>query len=249
MSLRVLVLLPAAMMVAGPACAVPPSYELEGGTEASLGAAGVGLYSLGYLIDRGFQPLTVEEIAALEAADLNALDRSATDNWSPGAARHSDYLMVASAIAPVTLMLNQAGRDQADVIGVMYLETALLNTGLTYLLKNAFGRTRPYVYNDSPDIPLELKLSRKSRRSFPSGHTSTAFASLVFLATVQTRLHPDSPANGWVLGGMPGCGRGNGISALPGRHAFPDRHPCRGHARCFCRVGGSAIARIGADAR
>ncbi len=200
-SRRILLVLPLVLLAAGSVGAVPRSYELEAETEAPLLTAGLGLYSFAYLVHRGPQPLTAAEVAALEVTDLNALDRSATDNWSVGAAKASDILMYTSAIAPVSLMLSAPGRDQADIIGIMYLETALLNSGLTYLLKNVFGRTRPFVYNDDPDIPLELKLSPTAKRSFPSGHTSTAFASLVFLATVQTRLHPDSSANGWMWGG------------------------------------------------
>ena len=188
-------------LVVEPVLAEEPSYDLSGGRETALLVTGGGLFGLGYVADQSYEPLTPDEIAALDAGGLNALDRTAVNNWSPGAARASDYLMYTSAVAPALLMLDQSARNQADVIGLMYLETAMLNSGLTYLLKNVFGRTRPYVYNDNPDIPLSLKTSHTSRRSFPSGHTSTAFASLVFLATVQTRLHPDSSANGWVWGG------------------------------------------------
>ena len=184
-----------------PGVAQPDVYDLQSDRELALGATGLGLFGVGYLVDRRFEPLTPEEISALDPADVNALDRSATDNWSPGAAKASDYLAYASSAAPLTLMLSQPGRDQADVIGVMYLETYLLNSGLTYLLKNAFGRTRPFVYNKNPDIPASLRMSHTARRSFPSGHTSTAFSSLVFLATVHSRLNPDSSANGWVWGG------------------------------------------------
>ena len=176
-------------------------YARDDRTEASVAAAGIGLFGLGYWFDRGYQPLTPAEIAALDPAELNALDRSAVNNWSPGAARASDYLAWTSALAPVVLMFDEPGRNQAGIIGVMYLETALLSEGLIYLLKTAVARTRPYVYRDDPAVSLDLKMSRTSRRSFPSGHTATAFASLVFLATVQEQLHPGGAANDWVWGG------------------------------------------------
>lgn len=194
-------LLMLAVITGSVAQAASPVYDLDSDTELAVGATGVGLFGVGYLINRGFEPLTPDEISALDSADLNALDRTAVDNWSPKTARASDYMMMASATAPVLLMLGEAGRDQADVIGVMYLETILINQGLTYLLKNAFGRTRPFVYSDNPEIPLSVKMSHTARRSFPSGHTSTAFSSLVFLASVHTRMYPDSSANGWIWGG------------------------------------------------
>ena len=37
------------------------------------------------------------------------------------------------------------GREQSDVLGVMYLETMVVSSGLTYFLKNIFQRTRPFV--------------------------------------------------------------------------------------------------------
>ncbi len=106
-----------------PGVAQTDVYDLQSDRELALGATGLGLFGVGYLVDRGFEPLTPEEISALDPADVNALDRSATDNWSPGAAKASDYLLYASSAAPLTLMLSQPGRDQADVIGIMYLET------------------------------------------------------------------------------------------------------------------------------
>ncbi len=184
-----------------PAAAQTSGYDFEKDSDFTLGALGVGLFGLGYWANQGFEPLSADEIEALDANHLNGLDRTAVDNWSPVAARASDHLMHSSIAVPAVLMLGSAARDQADVIGLMYLETHLLNSGLTYLLKNTFGRTRPFAYNDNPDIPQSLKMSHTARRSFPSGHTSTAFASMVFLATVHTRLNPDSSANNWVWGG------------------------------------------------
>ncbi len=189
------------VLVAATAAADEPVYDLDASTELAVGATGVGLFGVGYLANRGFEPLTPDDIASLDPSEINRWDRTAVDNWSPETARVSDYLMIASAIAPVSLMLSEPGRNQANIIGVMYLETIMINQGLTYLLKNTFGRSRPFVYNDDPDIPRSLKMSRTARRSFPSGHTSSAFSALVFLASVHSRLHPDSGANGWVWGG------------------------------------------------
>ena len=176
-------------------------YDYDRDADSEIVATGVLLFGLGYLAQRSFAPLTFAEIEALDPQELPVWDRGAVDNWSPGKARASDYLLTTSLAAPVVLMLGSSGRDQAGVIGVMYLESYLLNSGLTFLMKNAFARPRPFAYSDNPDISQELKMSATARRSFPSGHTSTTFASLVFLATVHSRLNPGSSSNGWVWGG------------------------------------------------
>jgi len=190
-----------ALLVVAAAQGGEPVYDLDGGTEAAVVGTGLGLFGLGYLVDQGYEPLTEAEIAALDTGTLNRLDRTAVDNWSPAAGRASDYLVLSCTVAPLTLLFGETARDQGDVLGVMYLETMVVGTGLTYLLKSAFGRTRPFVYGHDPDIPLRLKTSRTARRSFPSGHTTTAFAAMVFTASVYSRMYPDDPARSWVWGG------------------------------------------------
>jgi membrane-associated phospholipid phosphatase len=191
-----------ATLAAGPARAGSAfPFELEGGTEAGILGSSAVLFGLGLWADRGHELLTPAEIAALDRESINRFDRSATYRWSPGAARASDFFLFGTMAAPLGLLVTDQGRRQPGTLGVMYLETMLLQGGLTYLTKNLVARTRPYVYNDDPDIPLDLKLSRTSGRSFFSGHTSSAFASMVFMASVFERLYPDSDARGWVWGG------------------------------------------------
>lgn len=209
------------LLVATAARADERNYDLDNGTEAVLGAVGLGLFGAGSRLIREPGPSTPAGTGILDPARLNAWDRGAVDNWSPGSARASDVLAVTSLAAPLVLLADARGRNQADVLGVMYLETTLLNSGLTYLLKNAVGRPRPYAYNDDPEIPPELRRSRTTGRSFPSGHTSTAFASLVFLATVHGRLYPDSAGNDWIWGGCLATASVTGyLRYAAGRH-FP----------------------------
>jgi membrane-associated phospholipid phosphatase len=187
---------------ANPAFAVDEfPYDLETGTEAAVLGSTAVLFGLGLWADQGYEPLTPEEIAALDPETINGFDRSATRRWSPGAAKASDIMLYATMVAPVSLAFTDQGSRQPGKLGVMYLETLLLQGGLTFLAKNSFSRTRPYVYNDNPDIPLAQKMEKTSRRSFYSGHTSSAFASMVFLASVFEKLYPDSSARGWVWGG------------------------------------------------
>ena len=176
-------------------------YDLESGQEAAIIGTTAGLFGVGWLVDRGYEPLTPEEIAAMDPSSLPAIDRAATRRWSPKADHASDIMVYTLMAAPLTLALTDQGSREPGTLGLIYLETMLLESGTVYLLKNVFERSRPFVYNDDPDIPLDLKMSRTARRSFPSGHAANAFASMVFTANVYGKLYPDSDARGWVWGG------------------------------------------------
>ncbi len=181
-------------------------FPYKTSTESDLPVLGTSalLFGLGYWADgesldnRSFIP---EEIQTLNRADINSFDRSATHHYSPQAAHLSDIFMYSSAVAPLSLTLTETGSKEPLTVTAMHLETLLLNGGMTYLMKNLFRRTRPFVYNDDPRIPDSLRMSRTARRSFPSGHTSTAFASMVFLATVYGKMNPDSQSRNLVWAG------------------------------------------------
>ena len=57
-------------------------------------------------------------------------------------------------------------------------EAVLLSSAVTGLLKGALGRARPFVVNDTNphDFQLGGGFRSSDRQSFPSGHTTTAFA-------------------------------------------------------------------------
>jgi len=194
-------------------------YELDGATEATVIGGSAALFGLGFWARQGLEPLTPAEIADLDPASVNWFDRGATRRWSPGAAKASDIMLYTTAVAPLGLLLTNQGERQPWTLGAMYLETMALQGGLTYLVKNLVTRTRPYVYNDDPDIPLSMKTKVDARWSFYSGHTSSAFASMVFLASVFEKLYPDSEARGWVWGGCMAAAATTGyLRYAAGRH-------------------------------
>ena len=68
----------------------PYPWDLETGREVVIiGTGGAALLG-GHLFQSGRQPLTPEELAALDRSDIWSFDRSATYRWSPGAAKASD---------------------------------------------------------------------------------------------------------------------------------------------------------------
>ena len=182
----------------------PLPYDTDTGTEVGILATTAAVWGFGYWLDRqepASQVFIPEEIHALDPRLLPEFDRGATRNWSPTAASLSDRFLSASMLAPVLMDVTSVGRDEPLALSTMHLESLLLNGGITYLLKNKVRRARPFVYNNNQAIPESLKLSRTARRSFPSGHTSTAFASLVFMATVYGKMYPEDQSRYWVWAG------------------------------------------------
>ena len=179
----------------------PFPYETDTAREVGLFGAGAALLTVGLLIGSSQDALTADEVAALDRADVNAFDRPATYRWSPDAARASDILVTAAMVAPLTLAVTEPGSRQAGTLVTMYGETVLLNVGLVTTLKALVGRTRPYAYNDEPEIGMDLRTGDDAVHSFPSGHTANAFAAAVFTSTVYGKLHPDGSGRTWVWAG------------------------------------------------
>ncbi len=196
-------------------------FERRTATEAGLFAGAAACFGGGLWLEGGRDAPAQADLAVLDPAGLPAYDREAARCWSPGSAALSDVLAYGSMAAPLTMLLDDRGRDQAGTLALMHAETLLLQGGIVALIKSAVGRTRPYAYNPDPRIPADLRTSRTTLRSFPSGHTASAFASLVFLATVHGELHPDSRARGWVWGGCAATATATAwLRVRSGRH-FP----------------------------
>jgi membrane-associated phospholipid phosphatase len=73
-------------------------------------------------------------------------------------------------------------------------EAVLLATTITGVLKGSLGRARPFVTNDTnpTDFKIGGGFGNGERQSFPSGHTTTAFAVASSVTSEMRRLHPSS---------------------------------------------------------
>ena len=151
--------------------------------------SGIGFIITSEILNSNIDTLTIFEINQLSKNDINWFDRSAASNYSPALSSVSGWIVGACIISPLTLFLSKDIRDDACTMTTMYLETLLLSTFVPRTLKSS-GRIRPLIYN--PDVPLEkkLELKKKARASFPSGHTTSAFATAVFFATVYSNYFP-----------------------------------------------------------
>jgi membrane-associated phospholipid phosphatase len=81
--------------------------------------------------------------------------------------------------------------DLAD-FGWHGTEAVLIASGVTGVLKGTLGRARPFVSSDTNprDFRFGRGFSSSDRQSFPSGHTSTAFAAAAAVTSEVRRLHP-----------------------------------------------------------
>jgi membrane-associated phospholipid phosphatase len=71
-------------------------------------------------------------------------------------------------------------------------EAVLVANAFTGLLKGTLGRARPFVSNDTNprDFSFGGGFRTADRQSFPSGHTTTAFAAAAAVTSEIRRLHP-----------------------------------------------------------
>ncbi len=170
----------------------PPDsvYELRTGREIGLLALGGALNGGAYLIGRGVIPLASVDIDQLNPGSINAFDRRATRNWSPGAARISDFTLLGTVAVVGLTGLPTLRQKKWFTVPLLYAETMLLTVGLQDMVKVTTLRTRPFVYN--ADAPLADKLDPDARRSFFSGHAAVSFGSAVFASTVFGHYFPVS---------------------------------------------------------
>ncbi len=162
-----------------PAVAESP-FELEPKREWVLLGTGAALGIISLAMLQQVDPLTLDEIAALDINDVNSFDRNAVYPYRETTA--GDVLLYTSFLLPLTFLTYEDTRNDWQILGVMWVETVLLQATINGIVKAAVLRTRPYVYD--PDTPIDKKTSTEARFSFYSGHTSSAAANSFFVARV-----------------------------------------------------------------
>lgn len=175
-------------------------YQLQTGRELGLIGAGAGMNGLSAYLHAKTQILQPGEIEQLDASKIWGIDRWVIQNFSVSAQKSSDKFLYGSFLLPFTLMLDQPGRRNSAEIGLIYMETLLLNFGATNLTKSAVRRPRPFMYNPSDEIPMSLKMKKSAQYSFFSGHTSFTAAMSFMTAKLHQDLYPGSKASPVIWG-------------------------------------------------
>ncbi len=156
--------------------------------EGVLLGAGAVLQVAGLALERGMDPLSETQIAALDASDIPRFDRWPVERWYRPAGKASDVVVGLLGLAPLSLLLDDAVRADWLTLGVLYLEIQTWTNAATSLSKGATRRARPFNYNS--DVPLSEKTQKEARRAFWSRHTATAFAAAVFTGDIYAAYYP-----------------------------------------------------------
>lgn len=97
-------------------------------------------------------------------------------------------------------LIGRAGKyDRLADLGWHGSEAVFLADGITYVIKGVAGRSRPFVSGGTRPTDFTFGGGFKSgdQASFPSGHTTTAFAAAAAVTNETTRWWPKST---WIVG-------------------------------------------------
>lgn len=185
---------------AGPDPARRPVHpELRTAGDASLLGGGIALIAAAELLEVSVRPVPPE---GLDPADIRwSFDRDRIGRFDFRAVRASDLASAASVAYPMALVLatQPAGERFRGTLrrSVVYLESFLLATGTSRLIKNSTDRPRPYTYVPSaqrPNDPTYDVTEHEAFQAMPSSHASSSFCGAAFAMTDHLLSRPQA---GW----------------------------------------------------
>jgi len=164
--------------------------------------------------------LGAERHAATFKADaLSPIDAATCFPYDRGLSRLSLGLEIATLAWPSLIALQDGGKCALPAAAAC-LEALSLTFIAKDLLKYAFPKARPYVYEGSVE---DAELEREQYESFPSGHAALAFCAATSFAVLSLGRFPELPSTPWLVGG--GFCLAAGASALrvvSGNHFLTD---------------------------
>lgn len=154
-------------------------------------------------------------------SDLNSFDRFFMHSYSESRDNVADFLLAATIASPAVLAMTD--KEEWFSCVLMYAETLLIANGIKELIKLSVTRPRPYMYYDAETFPEKDVKNGDWANSFPSGHTTIAFASATFTSYTFKKYFPDSKLQIPVIAGS--YAMAAGVAALrisSGNHFMTD---------------------------
>jgi membrane-associated phospholipid phosphatase len=148
-----------------------------------------------FFLHKRLPTLTAGELAL---PNLNGFDKMGLGNYSQKARNFSNQTLFSTLGLPVLFLAGKNSRRDISTIGFLYIETMLINQGITDLVKVGALRPRPYLFEEN--FPGTTVLSGNDRSSFFSGHTSSAATASFFTARVFADYYPNSKLRPYVWG-------------------------------------------------
>jgi membrane-associated phospholipid phosphatase len=196
-----LILAGALLLSAGPAARAqqaPSPYTTRFAVEAPLTAGLLGLSGAGLLLVQHKRTATEAYLAALDRADIPAIDRFSAGRFSERAQLVSDGFCYGTlALVPALLAFQPNVHGRYGQVAGLYLETMSSTAALFTLTVGTVYRYRPYLYGPEGG---ELRHGPVATDSFFGGHTAHTATATFFAAQVFHDFNPGSPAQPYVWG-------------------------------------------------
>lgn len=166
-------------------------FKLNPLTDGILFGSGAALSGADLILDNVLEVNRAEyDGETFDKDDVNAFDRKFMHEYSSSKDKAADFLVAATMATPLVLI--PTGKNEWFTEAVMYAETLLIANGIKEITKLCVTRERPYMYYDSDTWPESDVDDGDYANSFPSGHTTIAFASATFTSYTFSKYFPDS---------------------------------------------------------
>ena len=163
-------------------------FGLEKKRDIALLGTGIVLSGADLVLDNVLEVNRQEFGGIGDKSGVNRLDRFFMRPYWQTGDTISDCTLALSMLTPAALLA--AEKSEWKTSAVMYAETLLIANGVKELLKLAVNRNRPYTYYE--DYPESAAESGDFANSFPSGHSTMAFAGATFATYTFFKYFPES---------------------------------------------------------
>jgi len=150
-------------------------------------------------VDSGLGDQT-RDFSTLDEDALFLFDRPFAGSWNNTSDTVSDILLYGSLAVTSGTVTTWGLRHEDNLVPLqIYAEAFGINSAITFTLKHAFSRPRPYTYATTPNDEMQEAMQNiDSTLSFPSGHTSLFAVSSFTTAAI---LAPHVEHARWLYGG------------------------------------------------